>query len=180
MQTPVYSADEALTRETFLALMWSLSYPGRAYRLPTHDAFHAVAETLLDLETSYFTPDQTLALALSHTGARSLPPERAQYHFYPELIASRLDTVEQASVGTMLYPDRSATLIVGCTLDSGTAFRLSGPGVASHTTLTLGGVPAEFWALRRRVVRFPLGWDVFFVGGDQVVGLPRTTTVEEA
>ena len=184
MQTPVYSPEEALTRETFLALMWSLSYPGRAYALPAsgREAYLAVGETLLDLETSYFTPDQNLALALSRTGARALPPERAQYHFYPELFGAHLETVEQASVGTMLYPDRSATLIIGCTFDpdTGRSFQLSGPGIATPKLVTIGGLPDAFWELRRKVVRYPLGWDMFLIGGDQVVGLARTTILDEA
>ena len=42
-------------------------------------------------------------------------------------------------------------------------------------------LPAVFlvWGLQGLVARYPLGWDVFFVGGDQVVGLPRTTVLEE-
>ena len=181
MQTPVYSAEESLTRETFLALMWALSYPGRTYALPAkrREAFLAVAETLLDLETSYFTPDQNLALALSRTNARALPPDRAQYHFYPELIGSRLSPIAQASVGTMLYPDRSSTLIVGCELGSGQTFRLSGPGVPYHTDLKIGLIPDDFWELRSKAARFPLGWDVFFIGDSQVVGLPRSAVVEK-
>ncbi|HVU13239.1 MAG TPA: phosphonate C-P lyase system protein PhnH [Phototrophicaceae bacterium] len=181
MQTPVYSPEEAQSRDTFLALMWSLSYPGRTYSLPAagRDAYLVVAETLLDLETSYFTPDQSLALALSRTNARALPPDRAQYHFYPELVSSRLNTIAQASIGTMLYPDRSATLIIGCELGSGQKFRLSGPGIAYHTDIKIGLIPDAFWELRSKSVHFPLGWDVFLISGSQVVGLPRSAAVEK-
>jgi alpha-D-ribose 1-methylphosphonate 5-triphosphate synthase subunit PhnH len=181
MQTPVYSAEEALTRETFLSLMWALSYPGRIHLLPAggRDAMLAIGDTLLDLETSYFTPDHELALELGRRGARALPPERAQYHFYPELTGMRLETIARASAGTMLYPDRSATLIIGCALGSGTKFRLTGPGIAYHTDVKIDLIPDAFWELRRKTGRFPLGWDVFFVNGRQVVGLPRSAAVEK-
>src|SRR5437870_4521086 len=104
MQTPIYTPEDARTRETFLALMWAMSYPGRAYPLPgatntrrrEPDAMLAIGETLLDLETSYFTPDFELASRFAQLGARSLPPERAQYHFYPELISRHLTTLGQA------------------------------------------------------------------------------------
>ncbi|MBI1259096.1 MAG: phosphonate C-P lyase system protein PhnH [Chloroflexi bacterium] len=186
MQTPFYTAEEARTRETFLALMWSISHPGRAYSLPVagYAALSAIGETLLDLETSYYTPDFELASEFARLSARSLPPERAQYHFYPELTHRHLATLAQASAGTMLNPDRSATIIIGCELGSGQTFRLSGPGIAYHTDIKLDLIPDAFWDLRAQLVRFPLGWDVFFVSGGersaaQVVGLPRSAKLEK-
>ena len=186
MQTPFYTAEEARTRETFLALMWAISHPGRAYGLPVdgHAALSVIGETLLDLETSYYTPDFALASEFARLGARSLPPERAQYHFYPELTHRHLATISQANAGTLLNPDRSATIIVGCALGSGTNFRLSGPGIAYHTDLKLDLIPDAFGDLRAQLVRFPLGWDVFFVCGSersaaQVVGLPRSVKLEK-
>ena len=89
MTTPIYTADEARDRETFLALMWSLSYPGRIQALPgaanTYDSFVHIGQALLDLESSFYTPDAALASALGATGARALPPTDAAYHFYPAL-----------------------------------------------------------------------------------------------
>jgi alpha-D-ribose 1-methylphosphonate 5-triphosphate synthase subunit PhnH len=181
MQTPIYTLEEARTRETFLALMWAISHPGRAYALPVpaNAAFATIGETLLDLETSYYTPDFDLSSEFARLGARSLPPERAQYHFYPELTHRHLETLAQANAGTMLNPDRSATIIVGCELGSGKTFRLSGPGIAYHTNVKIDLIPDAFWELRGEVVRFPLGWDVFFVSANQVVGLPRSAKLEK-
>jgi alpha-D-ribose 1-methylphosphonate 5-triphosphate synthase subunit PhnH len=186
MQTPVYTPEEARTRETFLALMWAMSYPGRAYALPAaagrRDAassLHVIGETLLDLETSYYTPDFELSSTFNRFGARPLPPERAQYHFYAELLTRHLATVEQANAGTMLYPERSATLILGCAFGGGQTFRLSGPGIPYHVDIKIDLIPDAFWDLRAKVVRFPLGWDVFFVSGSQVIGLPRSAMLEK-
>lgn len=176
---PVYTADEALTRETFLALIWSLSYPGRVYELPArYDAFSAIADTLLDLETSYFTLDALLGEYLARSGARSLSPERAAYHFYPDLDARKLETLTRADAGTLLYPDHGATLFIGCEFRGETTLRLSGPGIspARMPVVQVGGIPAEFWT-RRAAHRYPLGWDVYLVSRTQVVGLPRTTRI---
>jgi alpha-D-ribose 1-methylphosphonate 5-triphosphate synthase subunit PhnH len=182
---PVYTPQEAQARQTFLALMWSLSYPGRVYELPASDTipFHAIGESLLDLETSYYSPDNALALHLARSGARSLPPDRAAYHFYPTLNTDLLEFAKEASIGTLMYPDQSATLFVGCKLGSGTTLRLQGPGIPPATKLSIqvSDIPVEFWELRTIANRYPRGWDVFFVDEDRVVGIPRTTqiTVEE-
>lgn len=174
---PFYSPAEALARETFLALMWALSYPGRAQALPAvaSDPFVAIAETLLDLETSYYTPDAALAAALARTGARALPADAAAYHFYPALPA--LELLKAASVGTMLYPDTAAALVIGCQFDAGVSARLSGPGIQGSAALRVD-LPAAFFELRAACMRYPLGWDVFLVDGARVIGLPRTTMIE--
>ncbi len=181
MTTPAYTPAEARTRETFLALMWALSYPGRPQTLPSVESlgsFELIAETLLDLETSYFTPDPALATRLEHSGARALPADRAAYHFYPAVTDAELAHIRQASAGTLLYPDEAATLVIGCTIGTGKAFTLHGPGTAGETSVLLGGLPGAFWSLRASV-RFPLGWDVFLVDGQQVLGLPRSTTLAQ-
>lgn len=180
MHTPPDTPAEQRDRETFLALMWALSYPGSLYTLPAADAPLAlIAAALLDLETSFFTPDPAWQTRLAQTGARALPPERAAYHFYPALTPADMPQVAAASPGSMLYPDRAATLVIGCALDdSGPAFTLRGPGINGARTARLGGLPPDFWAQRRRAARYPLGWDVLLIDGLRVLGLPRTTAVE--
>lgn len=176
---PVYTPEEARTRETFLALMWALSYPGRVYTLPFTgtEAFLAIADTVLDLETSYFTADAALDTALARSGARRLSPEIAAYHFYPTVDQAMLTTIEQASTGSLLYPDQSATLFIGCKLGTGTTFTLTGPGIppATPQRLLVDALPATFWPLRASANRYPLGWDIYLIDDTQVVGLPRTT-----
>lgn len=178
---PAYTQEEALTRQTFLALMWSLSYPGRVYELPDEGltTFQAIADTLLDLETSYYCPDEKLSAHLAHTGARSLSADQAAYHFYPDVHDSLLPMIEAASIGTLLYPDQSATLILGCTLGLGMSFELSGPGIppTSSQFLKVDGIPPAFWEMRTQVNRYPRGWDVYLVSGNQIVGLPRSTEI---
>lgn len=178
MTVPPYTLIEARSRDTFLALMWALSYPGRVHQLPTIGTNVAlIAEALLDLETSYYTSDTTLKPLLSQNGAKALPAEQAAYHFYPVCGENELLTMQQADVGTMRFPDDAATLIVGCTLGTGTPYTLRGPGVNGQQRVHISGLPDGFWTLRETVCRFPLGWDVYFVDGSQVVGLPRSVQV---
>jgi alpha-D-ribose 1-methylphosphonate 5-triphosphate synthase subunit PhnH len=178
MSSPVYTFEEARDRETFLALMWALSYPGRVHTLPQGmDAMAQIGGALLDLETTFYTPDGELADQLLRTGARALPPADAAYHFYPSLDDAALDSIAEASKVTMLRPDESATLIIGCAFASGSTFRWTGPGINGAQDVRLGGIPARFWSLRKQAIRYPLGWDVYFVDGRDVIGLPRTTAI---
>jgi alpha-D-ribose 1-methylphosphonate 5-triphosphate synthase subunit PhnH len=182
MSTPFYTTQEAHTRETFLALMWSLSYPGTPYNLPHSvqslmQAFEAIGETLLDLETSFYTPDPALHSRLARNGAPFVSADNADYHFYPSVNAHTLDDMSRASVGTALYPDSSATLIIACQFQQGLTLRLTGAGIPHQTTLQVGGLPREFWQLRAQANQYPLGWDVFLVDEMNVMGIPRTTTI---
>lgn len=179
MDHPTYTEFEARTRTTFLALMWALSHPGQPHQLPVEDqgSFMLIGETLLDLETSFYTPDDTLNHLLAHTGARVLTPERAAYHFYPVVDDTSLAYIRVANVGTMLYPDQSATLVMGCTFGSGAVFTLNGPGIKDTQSFTCDGLPDAFWKLREQAGNYPLGWDTFLVDHTEVIGIPRTTTV---
>jgi alpha-D-ribose 1-methylphosphonate 5-triphosphate synthase subunit PhnH len=181
MQKPTYTAADAATYATFQALMSALSHPGRGYPLPTATgtpAIDLIAQTLLDLETTYFTPEADVARLLARTGARARNANEAAYHVYTRVDEAALSMIRHASVGTLAFPDTAATLILGCTLGAGAALRLAGPGIRTEAHLHVGGLPDDFWAVRQHTNRFPLGWDVFLVDGWQVVGLPRSTSVE--
>lgn len=180
MTTPRMLPAERQSQQTFRSLMWALSHPGRPYTLARSGlgAFEAISATLLDLETSYYTNHPLLKHTLTHSGARFLPVDLAQYQFYPELSADSLAQLSSAPVGTYADPDTGATLVVGCSLGTGRRLWLKGPGIAGSTILDIGGLPPTFWELRAAACRFPLGWDIYLVGRDEVVGLPRSTYVE--
>jgi len=177
MTVPPYTAEEAQARETFLALMWSLSYPTRPHTLPSGDALLLIGHALLDLETSFYTPDLVLMQALRRTGARAVHPQAAAYHFYPQLDDAALRTISEANVGVLSFPDEAATLIIAAPLTGGPVCHLRGPGILGRAALS-AQLPPAFWQ-RRSKARFPLGWDVFLVDGSQVVGLPRSAQVVE-
>jgi alpha-D-ribose 1-methylphosphonate 5-triphosphate synthase subunit PhnH len=133
---------------------------------------------LLDLETSYYTNHAALARMLAQSGARPQAPHLAHYQFYPELTDAALRELSTAPIGTYADPDTSTTLVLGCAVGVGQRLRLSGPGIAAPSLLALSGLPPALWDLRAAACRYPLGWDIFFVAGDQLVGLPRSTHVE--
>ena len=180
MSHPIYTQDEAIARQTFLALMWSLSYPGKIYELPDNiNPFHAIADTLLDIETSFYTADAHFVDYFRRNGARPLTPDHSAYHLYSTLTEDLLDTVKQATIGTLMFPDEGATLIIGATIGSGQTLTLAGPGIPpdEKQQIQVDNVPAKFWALREKAINYPRGWDVYLVDGQQVIGLPRTTLI---
>jgi alpha-D-ribose 1-methylphosphonate 5-triphosphate synthase subunit PhnH len=72
-------------------------------------------------------------------------------------------------------------LILGCTLahdEDSASLRLSGPGIIGTTTITVGRLPDSLWELRQQTQRFPLGWDIVLVADDQVIGIPRSVTIQ--
>ncbi|MEI8306821.1 MAG: phosphonate C-P lyase system protein PhnH [Chloroflexales bacterium] len=180
MTAPVMNAADTRQHATFTALMWALSYPGRATRLPAAglDALALIGETLVDLETGFFTPDAMLTAHLARTGGRNLPPDAAPYQFYPRLGRADLDLLATAPVGSHADPDLAATIVIGCPLGWDTRLRLSGPGIAGTREVLIAGLPNALWSLRAATARAPLGWDLFLVMDSAVLGLPRTTTVE--
>lgn len=83
--------------------------------------------------------------------------------------------------GSDLYPDHAATLVMQLeTLESGTALRLSGPGIETQALLRAAGLPADFVAQRAaNRQKYPRGVDCILVAGDRALCLPRSTVVEQ-
>ena len=186
MNPPTLSDVEARAQKTFTALMWSLAHPGEAQTLEPKpgdvSGLETVAEALLDLETSFYTSSSALEEPIKRTGANATTSNEAEYHFHLEITPAVLFQLEHVRLGTPLYPDESASLILACSQDSGVQLRLTGPGIPQERMVRALGVPLEFWTLRMRKMNFPLGWDVFLVSrvaaGVQVIGIPRSTHVE--
>lgn len=181
MATPIYTNEEHQAHATFTAIMWAMSYPGRDYLLPTAppQAMAAIAEALVDLETSYYTPDLALDQIIARAGGRRRDRGAALYQFFPQLERADLQLLASAPQGTLRDPDQSATLVIGCALGAGPALRLRGPGIQGAASLRVSGLPPGFWEMRQRTIRYPLGWDLVLIDGHRVVALPRTTLVEE-
>ncbi|MFZ4814605.1 MAG: hypothetical protein ACOYL5_08725, partial [Phototrophicaceae bacterium] len=66
---------------------------------------------------------------------------------------------------------------LGCILEAGDHIILTDLR-GQRRTLDIVGVPKYFWALRAAALQPLQGWDVLFVQGRRVIGIPATTTVE--
>lgn len=174
---------ETVARETFQSLLAALSNPGRIFTLPgsprsNQHSCQQIGFTLLDLESSFYTPDPALAAALQQSGAHSLGAAEAAYLFFPDQrVPELLASVEQAKIGVITDPDEGATMIVACTLGKGQLIACTGPGIPETQALRVDGLAPQFWQLRAAKIRYPLGVDLFLVDQQQIVGLPRSTVL---
>ena len=172
---PAPSDFEARTNATYDALMWALSRPGLPRDLP-EPGQAGLVEALLDRECNVYCAEPELAGFALRTGAALVAPDQADHLFYATV--HTLDVLKQISLGTDLYPETGATLVCNGTIGAGQGLRLSGPGCKGPVEIRLGGLPEGFWQMRARVLRYPLGFELFVVDGARVLGVPRSCAVE--
>jgi alpha-D-ribose 1-methylphosphonate 5-triphosphate synthase subunit PhnH len=180
------------SQRAFTAAMRALSRPGVIERCgeglppdaPLPAAGGAALLALCDQETPLFlspsvaaTPDVATYLRF-HTGARIVgEPALAAF----ALVDMRADglALNDFAQGTPEYPDRSATVIAMCgSLRAGPSLPIAGPGIKTVAALTVTDLPsgfAEAWARSRAA--FPLGVDILFAAGTEIVGLPRSARI---
>jgi len=177
LASPLPSPAETVENATFDALLWALSRPGLARALPAPGEAPIIA-ALLDRECRAFSADPLLVPEIMRTGAEIAELDKADHVFLGAMTSA--DAIAALDIGSDLYPDNGATAIIRATFGSGPALRLSGPGVDGQVTVQIDGLPDGFWAARVARLRYPMGFDLFFVDGAQVLGLPRSTIVEGA
>lgn len=174
----VPTVDDTRTNATFEALMWALSRPGQVRNMPA-EGFVALAESLLDRECSFHAPgDQSLDTMLATTGARRALLAEADYVFTAIESAERVEALSALRIGTLAYPDNAATLFATARFGAGQPLRLTGPGIKNSVTIEISGIDPGFWQMRRKAIRYPLGWDLYLVDGKRLLGIPRSTTIE--
>ncbi|MEL6641561.1 MAG: phosphonate C-P lyase system protein PhnH [Pseudomonadota bacterium] len=175
LATPTPSQTETRENAAFDALLWALSRPGLPRALPEPGEAHIIA-ALLDRECRVHSADPLLMPEIMRTGAGLTDIKEADHVFLGTPATS--DPLNQAQIGSDFYPDDGATVIVRASLGAGPALRLTGPGIDGAVTVQLGGLPDGFWDTRAARLRYPMGFDLFFVDDANVVGVPRSTTVE--
>ncbi|MDH2347769.1 phosphonate C-P lyase system protein PhnH [Bradyrhizobium sp. SSUT77] len=174
---------------TFRCILRAMSRPGSitavcgaaSERTPLPPAIASVALCLFDAETpvwldATFNTEPVRRYFGLHTGVPIVNgAERASFALIgaPTIMPS----LEAFRHGEQDYPDRSTTLLVQvASLTSGPSICVAGPGIESRTTLNPDGLPSWFWSSwDANVDRFPLGIDIVFTDGHNLVGLPRTT-----
>lgn len=171
---PVPSAFETRTNTVFEALMWALSRPGLPRELPDK-GMAQIAEALIDRECAVECQGTDLADFFESLGARLVGQDEAD-HVFCDVITPDLPKVLRN--GSDLYPDDGATLVARADFSSGPRLRLTGPGVDGAVIVTLGAIPEAFWTARKQVNRYPMGFEMFLLDGQRVLGIPRSTQVE--
>jgi len=173
---PQRSEEEVRANAAFDALLWALSRPGQVRQLPEPGEASIIA-ALVDRECRVHAADPLLIPQISATGALLSEIGAADHVFLGRLSASAILSAVQR--GSDLYPDDGATVILRATLGEGAALRLTGPGVDGACELRVAGLPEGFWQARADLIRYPTGFDLFLVDGTRVVGVPRSTLVED-
>lgn len=176
LATPAPSPAETRDNAAFDACLWTLSRPGLPRDLP-QPGEGTIISALLDRECLVHSADPLLMPEIMRTGAELAEIDQADHVFLGAMASA--DPLANIAIGSDFYPDDGATVIVRATIGSGPALRLAGPGVDGTVTLQLGSLPDGFWKARAARLRYPMGFDLFFVDGARVVGVPRSTTVEE-
>lgn len=187
-EDPVHGAQA-----TFRAVLSAISRPGEIISIaapagfpsPLRPAMAAVLLTLADHDTTLWLSDdpreQDVREYLTfHCGCR-FAASAGQAQFVVCRNLSAMPPLADLAQGTTDYPDRSATLIIGmdCFKSAGLPARLSGPGIATSTTIESAELDRHFWSrARANAEHFPLGVDFIFCTDDAVMALPRSTQIE--
>ncbi|MDO6591067.1 phosphonate C-P lyase system protein PhnH [Loktanella sp. D2R18] len=175
VEAPIDSA------RAFRQIMTAMAQPGTINEVtgalppaPLSIAAGVVLLTMCDPETPVFlTPkfdtDEVRAWITFHTGAPFTAANNAAF-----AVGAWGDLpLNEFSIGSSEYPDRSATLIVETDHLSVTGATLRGPGIKDTATLSL----PDAQAFQNNALLFPLGLDFIFTCQSDLAALPRTTKV---
>ncbi|MBD3847157.1 phosphonate C-P lyase system protein PhnH [Bosea sp. SSUT16] len=192
--SPGFSDPVFQSQAAFRALLTALSEPGTLQSVaaditPPEGLAAATATALLalaDYETPVWLPETlrdgpAAAWLRFHCGV-ALVDDPAKAAFAVIDGAASEPKLAAFNPGNDQFPDRSTTVIVQVSgLDGGAGLTLSGPGIADTRTIAPQGLRPGFAdELRQNGALYPLGVDVVLASGEGMIGLPRSTQVEEA
>lgn len=194
MISPGFSDPVFQSQAAFRALLAALSEPGTLQRVaaeiaPPEGLAAATATALLslaDYETPVWLPaalrDGAAGAWLRFHCGVALVDDPAKAAFAVLDGAANEPKLSAFNLGNDQFPDRSTTVIVQvAALEGGTAFTLSGPGIPGTRTVAPQGLrPGVVEELSENNALYPLGVDVVLAHGDGMIGLPRSTQIEEA
>ncbi|MFA0996132.1 MULTISPECIES: phosphonate C-P lyase system protein PhnH [Pseudomonas syringae group] len=189
---PAFTDPVLDAQRSFRMALKALAGPGIAHTLPAghlppalqglDSATHALCLALLDLDTpvwlapAFDTPAIRANIAF-HCGSPIVSDRQAARFALLDLAtAHHLDGFD---TGNDRYPDQSCTLLIQLpSLEGGQSLSWSGPGIERQNPVSLP-LDAGFWTERDSCNQFPCGLDMFFLAGKQMLGLPRSTRVQE-
>ncbi len=169
----------------FRGILQALSTPGVIVSLnkavsppPGLSAASAsVLLTLVDSTVSASLPEGEAARdwLVFHTGVPLTSPDKANFAMAHEQI-----DLAQLQQGTDDAPEDGATVILDvASLETGRAYRLTGPGIETERRVALPLAADFVTAWRNQTRTAPRGVDVILCHGTQILGLPRSLTIEE-
>lgn len=164
------------TRETFRALCAAMSRPGTVETVPD-PADHAVLATLVDHEVTLASGDDDLRAALNREG-RLVGADPGEADVLHARGAPEWD-VREAEHGSPTEPSDGATVVYRTVVGTGTTIHLQGPGIPGERTAAVD-LPREELDRLAATRSYPQGVDAVFAGGDRIMALPRSTSVEVA
>lgn len=185
-----YEKADGLRQRAFRTILTAFSRPGQIRRLPVSgrdsDALFMILETLLDQEATHCIIHGDKGSLLSQrlfasTGSRQVASEEADFIIAPD--GHTGGTIERAKLGSLEYPERSATVVYCVTAlhsEKPVPLRcsLTGPGIADRCALPAmdGFEYGELLQWSRINQQFPLGIDAIFVDSEgRLMALPRST-----
>jgi len=194
MIAPGFSDPVFQSQAAFRALLDALSEPGTLQRAdggitPPEGLEAATATALLtlaDYETPVWLPQALREGAAGqwlrfHCGVALVEdPARAAFAVIDG--ATLEPALSAFNPGNDQFPDRSATIFVQCAaLAGGNEVTLSGPGIPGSREIAPQGLRSGFWTeVQENGALYPLGVDLVLCHGDGMLGLPRSTRIEEA
>ncbi|NOQ33693.1 MAG: phosphonate C-P lyase system protein PhnH [Methanosarcinales archaeon] len=180
------------SQRIFRALLDAMANPGRIIALPGIDIKPPAANrypllllmTLLDHEVSFCVMGgaQTQVTEYLKTNTGSKESRLEDSDFILVCGGSSHGLIQSARVGTLEYPDESATVIYD--LDSigndggDVLFELSGPGIADKRMIGTSGIEQNEIEDVLAMRDYPLGLDLIFSDkAGRIVCIPRSTAM---
>ncbi len=170
-------------QQIFRKLLQCFSFPGEIVSLKEHlgvdSILVGILATILDKSVSWNDDDNLVSQSdrlllqspLNNT-------ENAQY-VVRNAMKSPVDNFK-INLGDLCNPEKGATLILlGEAIGKGDLkLQLTGPGIPNSKNILLQGFDPHWFTMRNQWNRnFPLGVDLILVDTEQVLALPRTTTI---
>lgn len=178
------------TQQTFRLLMDSFARPGEQQMLlqerqvtGLYNATVATLLTLVDGEVGFYIKDETLQREVfAWTNAKLVAKEQADFIVLPSNsdLEEVAEAIKRAKIGTLVDPQKSATIILEMTREEEATFVLRGPGIKGERQIKARFMPQWLEARAQKNGEFPLGIDIICVYEDGTVfALPRTTNIQE-
>lgn len=179
---PVDSAQQG-----FRIALKAISEPGLSHELglvaeldSLAPATYALALTLLDSDTTvWLSPSMDTPAVRANLAFHCACPitGQAQEADFALLQASEAEYITLFNNGTDRDPELSCTALIQlCSLDGGQTTIWQGPGIETQREVALP-VETVFWQNRQAVTKFPCGIDMYFIAGERIMALPRSTQV---